>query len=280
VRGRPDEALRAYERAFGHAQQVGHRPWMMLGALAWCRFIGTTPVAELVAWLDDELEPGAGRDQFVRAYRGWSLAKLGRFDEARRIIAEARADQAERGGGALLANLTAFEAASVELLAGDPAAAAEFGLEGCRLHEELGEHQGGFLGGAAAALAKALYALDRLEEADSWAARSAELDPRLDLWAQMLWRQVRGKVLARRNERAEAQRLAGEAVTIGEGTEMLEAQADAYADLGEVLFLGGSRDEAAAALEQAVERYDRKGNLVMAQRARARLAEVMDAAPL
>jgi class 3 adenylate cyclase len=36
--------------------------------------------------------------------------------------------------------------------------------------------------------------------------------------------------------------------------------------------LGGRRDEALAALEIAVERYARKGNLVSAQRARARLA--------
>jgi class 3 adenylate cyclase/tetratricopeptide (TPR) repeat protein len=277
VRGRPDAALNAYERASAHAQRVGHHPSMMLGALAWCRFVGTTPVSELLAWLD-EIEPGAGRDQFVRAYRGWSLAKLGRYDEARKIIAEARAQQSERGGGALLANLTAFESTWVELLAGDPAAAVEFGAEGCRLHEELGEHV--FLGGAAATLAQALYELDRLQEADSWTGRAAELSARDDVWAQMHWRQLRGKLLARRDEHAEAQRIAREAVAIGDETEMLDAQADAYADLGEVLFLAGNREEAAAALEQAVDRYERKGNLVSAQRARTRLAEVMDAAPI
>ena len=41
----------------------------------------------------------AGRDQFFRAYRAWSLAKLGQFDEARAIVAVARAEQEERGGG-------------------------------------------------------------------------------------------------------------------------------------------------------------------------------------
>ena len=56
-------------------------------------------------------------------------------------------------------------------------------------------------------------------------------------------------------------------------------QGDAYADLAEVLLLAGKPDEAAAALEQALERYERKGNLVSAQRARARLAELQDAAP-
>ena len=56
---------------------------------------------------------------------------------------------------------------------------------------------------------------------------------------------------------------------------MLNAQGDAYADLAEVLLLSGKADEAAAALEQALERYERKGNLVMAQRMRDRLAAVV-----
>jgi hypothetical protein len=56
-------------------------------------------------------------------------------------------------------------------------------------------------------------------------------------------------------------------------------QGDTYADLGEVLLLTGKPDEAAAALEQALERYERKGNLVKAQRVQARLAELQAAAP-
>ena len=45
-------------------------------------------------------------------------------------------------------------------------------------------------------LAQALYALDRLEEADAWAGRAAELGASDDAFTQMLWRQVRAKVLA------------------------------------------------------------------------------------
>ena len=89
---------------------------------------------------------------------------------------------------------------------------------------------------------------------------------------QMLSRQVRAKVLARRGEHAEAERLAREAVAIGEGTDALNWQGDAHADLAEVLLLGGKAEEAAAALEQALDRYERKGNLVMARRMRDRMA--------
>jgi hypothetical protein len=45
-----------------------------------------------------------------------------------------------------------------------------------------------------------------------------------------------------------------------------------------VLLLAGKPGEAAAALEQALARYERKGNLVSTQRARTRLAELQDAA--
>jgi class 3 adenylate cyclase/tetratricopeptide (TPR) repeat protein len=272
--GRMDAALQAFERAWAHAKRSGYEPSWLRGALAWARFAGTTPVSELLAWLDEN-EARAGPDQFFRGYRAWSFARLGRFDEARTIIAEVRRQQAERGGGALLANLNAFESVFIELLGGDPAAAAAFGAEGCRLHEELGEQP--FLAAAAASLAHALYALDRLDEAEAWATRASSLAR--EAWANMLWRQVRGKVLARRGKHAEAQRVAREAVAIADDTDMLDGQGDAYADLAEVLRLGGKSDEAAAALEQALERYERKGNLVSAKRARTRLAELHDAAP-
>jgi len=161
-------------------------------------------------------------------------------------------------------------------LAGDHAVAVELGEEGCRLFDELGEQS--FLSTAAGKLGQALYALDRLEEADAWAGRAAKLGASDDALTQMLWRQVRAKVLAHRGGGAEAEQLAREAVAIGEGTDMLDAQGEAHADLAEVLLLTGKPYEAATALEQAHERYERKGNVVSAQRAQARLAELREAA--
>ena len=79
----------------------------------------------------------------------------GRLDEARAILAEARAELAERGGGVLLATITAFESTWVELWADDPAAADEFAAEGFRLLEELGT---GIISAAAAGGAGALRA--------------------------------------------------------------------------------------------------------------------------
>ena len=271
MRGQMDTALQASERAFGHVRQAGDIPSEGIGTLAAYRYFGSTSASDLLEWLDQHGSRVA-RDQFVRAYRAMALAMLGRLEEARAIITEARADQSERSGGTLLANLLSFESVDLELWAGDPAAAAEFGAEGFRLHEGMENHD--FLSAAAANVARALYALDRLDEADTWAGRSATLGTSDDTVKEMIWKQVRAKVLARRGEHAEGERLAREAVEIGEGTESLIGQGDAHADLAEVLFLAGKPDEAAEALRRALDRYERKEHLVLAQRVRDRLGSV------
>ncbi len=89
--------LEAIERAFFHGRQVDYAPPGLFAWRAACRYFGTTPVSELLAWIDEN-EPRAKRDHFLRAYRAGALAMLGRFDEARAILAEARAELAERGG--------------------------------------------------------------------------------------------------------------------------------------------------------------------------------------
>jgi class 3 adenylate cyclase/tetratricopeptide (TPR) repeat protein len=272
MRAQMDSALEAYERAAAHARQAG-LPQELLGWRAAWRFFGTTPVSDLIAWLDEH-EQLAGRNHWLRSYRGLALAMLGRFDEARAILAETRAELADRGGGIALATATGMASVDVELLAGDPAVAAELGAEGCRLLSELGEQS--MLSTAAGTLAQALYGLDRLEDAVVWAGRAAELGASDDAYTQMLWRQVRAKVLARRGENAEAERLAREAVAVCEATDMLDAQGDVYADLAEVLSLAGRPKDAVAALGQALGCYERKGNLVSTQRTQARLAELQD----
>ena len=265
-----DAALEAYEQAFAHGRKAD-RPDELQGWRALCRLYGTTPLPRLVAWLD-ETEPRHGRDHWLRATRALALAMTGRLEDARAILAETRAELAERGGGIQLAVLTGVESADVELLADDPTAAVDLAAEGCSLLEELGEK--GFLSSAAATLARALYALDRLEEADAWAGRAAELGASDDAFTQMPSRQVRAKVLARRGEYAAAARLAREAVATGDATDHLDGQGDSYADLAEVLLLASKTPEAAAALEQALDRYQRKGNLVSARRVQARLAKL------
>ena len=275
MRGQMDAGLEAYEQAAKHAQRGG-LPHEDLGWRATLRFMGTTSVADVLAWLDAN-EPREGRNYWLRSNRAKALAMLGRFDEARAILADSRLVLAERGSGIPLGTTLGMDSVEVELWGGDPAAAAEFGVAGCRLLDELGEHS--ILSTAAGTVARAMYALDQVEAADQWAGRAAELGASDDAITQMLWRQVRAKVRARRGEFAEAERLAREAVAVGEKTDFLDAQGDGYADLAEVLSLAGGPKEAAAALKQGLACYERKGNLVSTKRARTRLAEMQPSAP-
>ena len=272
MRAQNDAAVRAYERAAMHARRAG-LSYESLGWRAIFRFYGTSSVSELLAWLDEN-EPPEGGDYLLRASRAWAFAMLGRFDDARAILAESRSELAERGGGIQLGVITGIESAGVELLADDPAAAAALGREGCRLLEELGDLS--FLSTAAAVLADALYELDRFEDSDDWARRAAAIGASDDVPTQMLWRQVRAKVLARRKEYVEAERLAREAVAIGEETHFLNGQGDAHADLAEVLLLAGKREEADTALKEALGRYERKENRVSASHVLARLTDLSD----
>jgi len=275
MRARMDAALAAFDRAAAHARRVGRKD-EFVGWRSSVRLWGTTPVSEVLEWLDEN-EPREAMDHRLRASRAWALAMLGRFGEARTILAESRVQLAERGGGIELAIATGMESVIVELLAGDPAAAAELGAAGCSMLEELGEKS--ILSSAAGMLGQALYALNRIDEADEWAGRAAEIGASDDLLTQHLWRRVRAKVLARRGEHAEAERLARDAVAISEETDQLVVQGDVYADLAEVLSLAGRPQEAADALGQALECYRRKGNVVSTQRARGRLAQLLDAIP-
>ena len=236
-----------------------------------CRFYGTTPVSELLAWLDEQ-EPRAGvRTSSSRVDRAVALAMLGRFDEARAIIAETRAELAERGGGVAARERLGPSPSRSSSWPAIPPPPPSSEQKGAGCYDELGEQS--FLSTAAGSLAQALYELDRLDEADAWAGRAAELGASDDAVTQMLWRQVRAKVLARRG-RARG----GRAARPRGGRDRRRRptcstrRADAYADLGEVLLLAGKPDEAAAALEQALERYERKGNLVSAAARARRLA--------
>jgi hypothetical protein len=82
-----------------------------------------------------------------------------------------------------------------------------------------------------------------------------------DLTTQVQWRGPRAKVLARRGERAEAERLAREAVELASRTDFPSLRGDALANLAEVT--GDGWEDAAA-------EYRRKGNLA----ALARLVRV------
>jgi tetratricopeptide (TPR) repeat protein len=266
MRAQMDRMAAAYDRAAALAAPAGRTA--LVGYQGHARFHGSTPLTEFLAW-QDEQDPREQRSYWLRTFRMAALAMLGQRDEALALLDELRAETIERGALSVLAAVEGY-AIDVELLAGDPAAAVAAGETSCRLDEDLGHSSE--LSTVAGGLARVYCEVERLDEAERWAARAADLGSADDASTQMLWRQAQARVHARRGQHTEAERLAREAAEIGAKTEALSQQADSYADLGEVLTLAGRREEAAEVLEQALVRYEAKENVVMAGRMRELLA--------
>jgi class 3 adenylate cyclase/tetratricopeptide (TPR) repeat protein len=269
MRAQMDQVAGAYERAASYDSPAGVTG--LVGYQSHARFFGSTPLTELLAW-QDEQDPRERRGYYLAAHRCLAFAMLGRRDEARALLADLRRELAERGGATAIVAAIEGYGMVVEFHAGDLEAAGAAGEVSCRLLDELGRPS--VLSTTAGGLAAVYVELGRLDHAERWAARAAELGAAEDAITQMLWRQARARVLARRGRFADAERLAREAVEIGEATEDLNSKAETWADLGEVLALAGRPLEAAKALEQALVRYEAKENLVMAERTRERLADV------
>lgn len=263
------EAAAAFERAVVHARRLASHvdERELLGWLEYCLFHGPTPVKEILRWSEEsslpleELEPAAG------TLRAVLLVMAGRLAEARELCAQADARLQELGMRLWMAVNTEF-AWHLEMLAAEHTAAAEQARRGYELYREVGSGVG--MRVTAGMLAEALWAQGRDEEAVRWSEVSEQAAGSDGIGvdgADRRGRQVRAKVLARRGELDAAERLAREALAGAEQTDSLRGQADALLDLAEVLERGDRGEEAAAATARAVELYERKGIVVLAERA-------------
>jgi tetratricopeptide (TPR) repeat protein len=195
------------------------------------------------------------------------VAMLGRFDEAWTLAREAN-DRLR----ALRGDTEEIWLAEIAELAGDYEVAADHFRRSFEPMQSRGIR--GVLSVLGPELARVLCARRRQEAAEPLAHLGRQLPSEDDVWPQLAWRQAQALVDAASGKHADAERLAREAVAIAELTDGLNFQGGALSDLGEVLVAAGRTDEAAAAVEQALERYERKKNLAMVARARARLAEL------
>jgi len=138
--------------------------------------------------------------------------------------------------------------------------------------QRIGER--GWLSSLAPLLSEALYQQGRYDEAMEYAEVGREAANPDDASAQFWWRSLAAKVLARRGEFGEAERLAREGIDFAMSTDEINHQGHALMDLAEVLRLAGRPEEAAEATRRAIERYDLKGATVSAEQARQALADL------
>jgi tetratricopeptide (TPR) repeat protein len=122
-------------------------------------------------------------------------------------------------------------------------------------------------------LGRCFCRLGQVEEATPYAAFAREADPDGSLALPL-----QARVHAHRGEHDAAERLAREGVARFEQTDRLADQGHAWWDLAEVFVVAGRTAEACAALEQALDRYERKKNLALVAQVRPRL-EALRGAP-
>jgi class 3 adenylate cyclase len=261
-RGRWVDAVRASERARRHARLAGQRRtglfWIEV-ALA----LGPTPAADALQQLDRLLP--ATPAPFSLFTRAWLLAMLDRFDEAVPLARESNERQRELDGR----QIGEIRLAEIARMAGDHETAARHLETACAWLEE--REQLGLLGTYVPLLGRELCALGRFDEAEPLARRARELVGDDPSNYERLWCQVQARVLAHRGEHAEAERLAREAIAGHEQTDNLTFQGDAWCDLAEVFAAAGRDQDAVAAFAEALERYERKGNIPLARQVRTRL---------
>jgi class 3 adenylate cyclase/tetratricopeptide (TPR) repeat protein len=269
--GQSGRALEEMERAARLAQQSGDRmqEQRSLAGILIPLTYGPLPVDDVLERLD-EIEPRVESAARLRVpilrTRALLEAMQGRFDDARRLIADADTMSRELGLETTRAAGVLRAAGEIELLAGDVSAAERAFREG---YETLERGQDwGHLASVAPLFALALLAQGRVDEA----APPLELTARWiiddDTDAQISFLRARSRRAALTGDPAEAEALARRAVERAAKGDDLNAHADALVDLAEALELGTRRDAAAAALREALELYERKGNVVAAQRVR------------
>jgi tetratricopeptide (TPR) repeat protein len=269
-RGRWADHARASERALEHSRLAGQqRSGLFFIQLA--LVMGATPADEALERLDRLLPESP--DGYSLINRAWLIAMLDRFDEALPLARESNARLRDLDGR----RFGESRLAQIAIYTGDDEAAAGHLRELCEWLEKQGLL--GYLSTFAPDLGRVLCRLGRFDEAEPLARRGRELAEEGDVSSQASWRQTQALVHVHRGEHAEGERLAREAVEIMEQTDGLNFQGSALCDLAEVLLAAGRDEEAAAALVDALERYERKGNLPMARQVRERLAGLQAGIP-
>jgi len=109
-------------------------------------------------------------------------------------------------------------------------------------------------------LADVLCAQRRYDEAEEWFAPTRDVLERSDLMTRVTGLAVGAKLLAQAGALGEAEPTARRAVELADTTDALTTSARARLALAEVLRLEGTADEARAAVGEAVERFERKGD--------------------
>jgi tetratricopeptide (TPR) repeat protein len=249
------------EQALVHAEGAGIRREQsrILTHFARAAVMGPRPVDDaiarcngILARADDDIYLGAMTETMLAVLE----AMQGRSDAARDRWQRAARRLEDIGLNVTVALLQIYRAL-IELLSEGPIDIEPDLAETCALLQRMGERSR--LASAAALLARLLYVSERYDDCARYGQISADAVTPDDVASRILWQGTRAKLLARADDRAFAEEVAGGAVALAEQTDSLLLIGDALRDRAEVRTILNNPDSAIGDLRRAIELYDRKG---------------------
>jgi tetratricopeptide (TPR) repeat protein len=275
VRGADME--QALRRSIEHARRAGDRRGE-LEALEWVlrlQWFGPARVDDGIRLCEQtlaEADAETGLASVATQVLGVLYGLRGEFDGGRELLAQAGAMQDELGMEMAKAAGNAMMSAALEQLAQGHDAAEGVLRPAIEVLRRAGEK--GYYSTLLGYLARSSYAQGKYDEAEEHAREADEAGGADDVETQRFSLAVRGMVLARRGETAEAERLVRAALELLAPTDALVSQAEVMLDLAEVLELALRPDEASAAARDAARLYAEKGADAGVRLAEARVAEL------
>jgi len=264
----------ASERALEHARRAGERfeereivEWLIVAL-----FLGPAPAgeaAERCAQLLGEYVGDPGLEVQILGALALLTAMQRRLQEADEFFERGQQVMDEFGDWVWLFS---YHRAQVSLWQGDPSAAEAELRPPYEALKRIGEKS--HFSAMVQFLAFAVYEQGRYEETEQLVRECVEAARANDVYAQIMWRSTRAKLLARTGAVEAAERLGREAVVLAEDSDLLTPHAEALMDLAEVLHLAGRNEDAATRTSEAIHYYELKGNMLATLRARARLEEL------
>ena len=255
------DAEKSLQEALTHSragEEKSHDEAKILSALTAILFWGPTSAEKAVEVAEGIIEESGG-NRFVQATSqlrtGGLKAMVGDFDEARELIATARAQFEELGQSFPLAR-SSHEAGMVELFAGDPAAAEKELRAGMAALEAMGEKA--FLSSSAAMLARALNDQERYADALD-ASKASEESAGDDPSMKAEWGPARAVAMVHEGDPEGAEKMARDALEMAAEPEDVLIRGYALQCLAEVLIEAGKKDDAKPFLDEALTLYEGKG---------------------
>ena len=251
------------------SNRLGIKNNKMIGQLANWRVGSAEPTSKTLEWFATEAAAYHGG---VDQHRAEAMAMAGRFAEARTYLGQDLTFAKAMLGPHAMGGVMAFAGARVEYWAGDFAKAIEYGEAGTASLIDVGER--GVASSAAGILARTYCETGDFDKAAEWATRANELGAPDDVLTNIMVAQATGLVRASRGEAADAERILKAGVELAKTTNSPVILGDLTYDLAWAYQLLGDGQKARIEFTRALEMYEAKEHVAMAERTRRKLAEL------